>query len=762
MDVLLGSIDVRDLLSVQDLDESSPLSAPDLRLLIDRLQIRSLHIKDKVRDYVLAHRQDFADIFSRCSQAASGADAAAVTLSDALRLLSDRPLDREIREIAEEIRSRRRELEERREALAMVQTVSLLRERLRSSREDLRAGRLVEASVAVRDLKAGLLVSGMEEVSGEKEPAVYGFLRKDWTECFDELQGVLAKIVESSVQFDLENVRVIVRSRSTVGDMGEVELHQALEAMEVVDVLDYGLAKMADLMIKYVMVPATSKRSINILVEQLNQDSDGKSEAILSLISSSEVQESLDGATPYAILIQIIKFIYRFICFENGTWMRCFGRLTWSRMSDLIITHFLSKAVPDDASKIMDFENIMKCTAEFETFLKEMMFISTTDRNEEKLSHFAYNVEVHFASRKRNEILANARNCLLQFDYFLSPENASKSSTHASGVVECPSKYVADLLFQPERCIVSKATFQLMKLVHEALKDACLSSTRVAKELYHAARDALLLYKAIVPIKLEKQLDSISQVPIVIYNDCNYLSQEILGLAFEYRADFPSGLKNQAVFVDLAPSFYQLAEDILQKQVQLVFSSLKEAIDGANGFQNTHQSQQYGSAKFSIEQVVFILEKVHIMWEPLMLASTYKKSMCTILDSTFCRITKDMLLLDDMAAEETLQLQRLIHMALENLSSLLESLIANMDEKEKVLNDTIWVKLDDMIPSLCKFRKLADLYDMPLKSIIRSWESGELLACGFMSSEIENFVKAIFADSPLRKECLWRIANTSR
>lgn len=49
-------------------------------------------------------------------------------------------------------------------------------------------------------------------------------------------------------------------------------------------------------------------------------------------------------------------------------------------------------------------------------------------------------------------------------------ENASKSSLHASGVVECFSEDVADLLFQPERCIISKAASQLMKLVHEALK----------------------------------------------------------------------------------------------------------------------------------------------------------------------------------------------------------------------------------------------------------------------------------------------------
>lgn len=266
----------------------------------------------------------------------------------------------------------------------------------------------------------------------------------------------------------------------------------------------------------------------------------------------------------------------------------------------------------------------------------------------------------------------------------------------------------------------------------------------------------MLLYKAIVPIKLEKQLENISQLAIVIHNDCYYLSQEILGLAFEYRADFPSGLKKLAVFADIAPNFYQMAERILQKQIQLVGNSLMEAIDGADGFQNTHQPQQYELAKFSIEQVVFILEKVHIIWEPLMPASVYKKTMCIILDSVLSRITGDMLLLDDMAAEETLQLQRLIHMTLENLSSLFESLIAGADEKDSSPNHF----LDEKIPSLCKYRKLADLLDMPLKSITELCESGELLTCGFTASEVENFVKAIFTDSPLRKECLWRIQGS--
>lgn len=45
--------------------------------------------------------------------------------------------------------------------------------------------------------------------------------------------------------------------------------------------------------------------------------------------------------------------------------------------------------------------------------------------------------------------------------------------------------------------------------------------------------------------------------------------------------------------------------------------------------------------------------------------------MCAVLESVFfSRISKEILLLDDIAADETLQLQKLIHFMLESLSSL--------------------------------------------------------------------------------------------
>lgn len=47
---------------------------------------------------------------------------------------------------------------------------------------------------------------------------------------------------------------------------------------------------------------------------------------------------------------------------------------------------------------------------------------------------------------------------------------------------------------------------------------------------------------------------------------------------FQYRSNFPAGLKENAVFVDLALKFHQRAEEILEKQLELVIFSLNEVI----------------------------------------------------------------------------------------------------------------------------------------------------------------------------------------
>ncbi|XP_062107314.1 centromere/kinetochore protein zw10 homolog isoform X2 [Humulus lupulus] len=703
MDALFDSINVRDLLSAHDLsDPTTPLSAPDLRLLIQRLESHSLQIKAKIQSYIISHHHDFSNLFSICNDAVSRSDRISGDVSHLLSTISDRPIDAEISDTVKEMNTKMQQVRAKRELLVLVKLIVEINEKLMAAREALRSKRLRFAAEELRDLKKALgICNGGDHQVDEREPVVFGLLRKEWSDCFDEIQEVLLKLMGKAVRFDQELNAVQVEYFLSDGGVDRIELCTVLEALDVIGILDYGLAKVADLLIKYVISPAVNYRSPVSFVEELVQDSEELTGALLKIVPSSD-----------------------------------------------------SKVVPPDASKLSGFQKIIEHTSKFENALKEVAYISKSDNKDNTLSDYAENVEVHFASRKKTEILANARKLLLQCDFSIPQEYAKNDRVAVN-----TSEHHVQLLFLSERCVVSKAALQLMELVHQTLKDVCLSSTRVALEFYHAARDVILLYEVVIPVKLERQLEGINQVAVLMHNDCLYLSQEILGLAYEYRPDFPSSIKEHAVFVDLAPRFHVMAEQILQRQIQLVIYNLKEAIDGADGFQNTHLKHAYESAKFSIDQVIFILEKVHIIWEPLLMPSTYRRSMSMVLESVFSRITRDILLIDDMAAEETLQLQRLIHLMLENLSSLLESL-ANVHQTEN-LQESMTQTLDDLIPSLRKMHRLAELLDMPLKSITAAWESGDLLSSAFTLKEVQDFIKAIFADSPLRKECLWRLANAS-
>uniref|UniRef100_A0A7C8YH44 Uncharacterized protein n=2 Tax=Opuntia streptacantha TaxID=393608 RepID=A0A7C8YH44_OPUST len=754
MDVLFKSIDVRDLLSAPDLDDtSSPLSAPDLRLLIDRLDNHSQHIKSKVQEYIVSHQSHFSELLSLSSTSVSQSLSLSSQLDSLLSLLSNdgHPIDVEINSILKEIKTTVSNLESKKSQACVLRVIVKLSKNLSKVRELMQNGGLVEAVKLMLDLKRALRIDDKEE--REKEVVVYELLRGQWFICFEEIQDLLVKLMENAVRFEHELSQIRVVFSSSVGGAHEIQLHTVLEAMDMLGILDYGVARTADLFMKFAIGPATNLRAPVSFVEESFGSFVENGQAILKIIPSSDAKmEDVDGKALFLRLTTVVKFIYRHICLQSGRWMRCFGKLTWPRMSELIISNFLSKVVPDDASKLADFHTVMNTSSEFEIVLKEVMFISESDKNDQRLSNFADNVEVHFAVRKKAEILAKARQLILQFDFTIPLDFDSKEPNSGS---DRKSHQFVDLLFSSESCMVSEAALQLMQLVHQTLRDICVSSPRVALQFYHAARDALQLYEAIIPIKLERQLDSVNQVAVLMHNDCLYLSQEILGLAFEYRPNLPSFMKEHAVFVDMAPRLQLVAEEILQKHIRVIASSLKEAVDGADGFQNTHQMPQYESAKFSLEQVVFILEKVRLIWEPVLLPSTYKRSMCVVLESVFSRITQDILLLDDIAAEETLQLQKLIHLLLESLVPLLESLsIIQVDKK----SDQCFSRpLEADIPSLGKIRKLADLLDMSLKSVTEAWENGDLYGCGFVLTEVVDFIKAIFTDSPLRRDCLGRI-----
>ena len=76
------------------------------------------------------------------------------------------------------------------------------------------------------------------------------------------------------------------------------------------------------------------------------------------------------------------------------------------------------KAVPTEISELAGFRELANATAEFETSLGRSGLIPDWDETRgDKLRSFSSDVELHFAVKKRNSVVAKARDLLTTSDY---------------------------------------------------------------------------------------------------------------------------------------------------------------------------------------------------------------------------------------------------------------------------------------------------------------------------------------------------------
>lgn len=181
--------DVRELLlsTTADADPSTPLSAPDLRLLIDHLRHRSDRLHASALSFASSNREPLASALLRAASSAASSASLQSSLQSALSPLSSSPDLSDLRSLSDRLVAARRELRERQEHLAAASSVASLSARLRAARA---SANPLDAAAAAAELKP-LLVNPEGSGSGGDEPVVFGLLRGEWEQLVDEVRGVL-------------------------------------------------------------------------------------------------------------------------------------------------------------------------------------------------------------------------------------------------------------------------------------------------------------------------------------------------------------------------------------------------------------------------------------------------------------------------------------------------------------------------------------------------------------------------------------------
>lgn len=178
------------------LDRSAPLSASDLRALMNRMQVRSEHVKDRVHRCIVSQKDDFSHAFM-CASASLNQFSQVAQDLEPLFLQGNPSCDpsslcAELSALIEQTRQVHREVDEKKEAILVVEKIARLNEKLNSASLQLVGGKLDEAAQCMLDAKheLGLSSNVLEEVEvavEEEDIRPYALLKKNWSNTFSQV-----------------------------------------------------------------------------------------------------------------------------------------------------------------------------------------------------------------------------------------------------------------------------------------------------------------------------------------------------------------------------------------------------------------------------------------------------------------------------------------------------------------------------------------------------------------------------------------------
>ena len=433
-------------------------------------------------------------------------------------------------------------------------------------------------------------------------------------------------------------------------------------------------------------------------------------------------------------------------------WMLRIGEVVCAEMSELIIAHRLSTAIPRDSQALANYGKLSSQTQQFENSLVELGLAK--EGTCQKLSQYTKEVNSHFAAQKSQDMLAKARNILmkpLHVTITISEDNSLERLVDFGGgsIQEKQSTgELSNLTFRFPKCAISKCVQEYIDLLYSMLNDCCNSPSPLALQLFNTCRSMVDLFCAILSSYHRQAIAELPSVAMVQHNNCMFLAHHLITLGHQFHSRLPPPLNSEiATFVDLVPLVRRLGEQVYVSEMRKQSGTLLDFLRSFGGLENVSEDVRSQAVQGAIQQARLHIQKLSKVYAEVLPEEIHHRAVGGLLNMVVGELVKSVLALEDIAVDDATELHSILNQFLERGRAALSS--------DKETQDKL---LDKYCRGWSKLRELAVVMDASLLKIVELWGGGKgIMAQVFTPMELRGLIKALFKNTDRRAAALAKI-----
>ena len=727
---------------------------------IERLSKKSEHLKGELYELV---KRSYVDFDSYVSISTSLEERAQSVKNEYQKISSriDQGLNTKIADTfhkKEEVESK---LKETRTRIVLIQHMVDIYQGVESSRADVQAGkykcaaeRLSAAADSITAMADGGCDSIVFRALKSEQVIVVGDLVVQLEQEWQKFISWTPKVIPNEPSLDfLSRMKLQLPIVSAVEQEQMGEVIQAMKQLSAQGVWEKRVKLFASKLLNLFLRPVVVHPTLKI------KHTSNKKQMVLTLLQAESEESSIPQL--FDILLSIFQLVSQVVVAEyRAEWLRGVGDIVCPEIEELVVAHRLSTSIPRSLSELEDYEAIQVKTEEFESAISALGLIEQQKIG--KMSQYARNINAHFVNQKSQDMLVKARSILMKpiEDIIDVPTDGSDPILKLKDILsisEDPERKENDfgaefvrLTFKFPRCSVSKLVQEYVSLLYLTLKE-CVDSTGSATglQLFLIARSMVDLFCAVLPTSHSSAISTSPRVAAIQYNNCMYLSHNLITLGHQFYSQLPPPLNQQSSsFVDYVPIVRQLGEDCLSAELNRQSANFVRCLKSVGTFVKVSTDGHREVVWQSMQEAVFRIKKAGNAYRNVLPTHMHKEVIGKLLEAFISDVIGMVLSMEDITAADATELHAVLKMLVSNAAQILQ-IAEETDKAEQV---------GDFSKSWEKLRSLAVVLNASLLEITDMWNAGKgLLAQQFTVVETRSLIKALFKNTERRAAALNKI-----